>query len=53
VEHREVALELARLPEQIRGFGPVKAASVERAEARRAQLLEALSSETATRAAAE
>jgi len=34
-----VAIELARLPEEIRGFGPVKLASIEKAGARRADLL--------------
>ncbi|RJL06717.1 indolepyruvate ferredoxin oxidoreductase family protein [Paracoccus aestuarii] len=34
-----VALELAQLPQSVRGFGPVKAAAAERAAARRAELL--------------
>jgi len=39
---RDLVLELALLPLQIRGYGPVKAASVVKAEARRAQILAAL-----------
>ncbi len=38
----EAALALARLPLQIRGFGPVKLASIENAEKRRAEIREAL-----------
>ena len=38
---RAVALELARLPLEIRGFGPVKAKAAEAAAARRAELLAA------------
>ena len=38
----EVAVELAELPLQIRGFGPVKEKNARVAEARRAELLEAL-----------
>jgi indolepyruvate ferredoxin oxidoreductase len=38
---RAVALELARLPLEIRGFGPVKAKAAEVAAARRAELLAA------------
>jgi indolepyruvate ferredoxin oxidoreductase len=38
----ETAVALASLPEQIRGYGPVKAAAVERAKLREAELLEAL-----------
>jgi indolepyruvate ferredoxin oxidoreductase len=34
-----IAVELARLPEDIRGFGPVKLASIEKANARREGLL--------------
>ena len=37
-----VAVELAALPEAIRGFGPVKKASAQAAEGRRDELLEAL-----------
>ncbi len=38
-----VALELARLPDAIRGFGPVKEAAVKKAAARKAELLAAYS----------
>jgi indolepyruvate ferredoxin oxidoreductase len=41
----DVAVALAELPEQIRGFGPVKLASVERARARERQLLDTLRGE--------
>ncbi len=41
-ETHEVATALAALPEQIRGFGPVKLASVEKARLKEKQLLEAL-----------
>ena len=37
-----VAIELARLPQEIRGFGHVKHAAAERADTRRAALLERL-----------
>ena len=37
---RAIALELARLPEQIRGFGHVKERSVLLAEQRRGELLQ-------------
>ena len=47
------AVELARLPEQIRGFGHVKAASVRRAEAARADLLAAFRGGAAVLQAAE
>jgi indolepyruvate ferredoxin oxidoreductase len=39
----DTAVALAELPDQIRGFGPVKDANREKAQARRTQLLEALS----------
>ena len=39
---RDAIVELARLPLQIRGFGPVKQANAARAEARRAALLAAI-----------
>ena len=39
---RDIALELAALPLEIRGFGPVKMRSAEAAAARRAELLAAL-----------
>ncbi|MEO1676790.1 MAG: indolepyruvate ferredoxin oxidoreductase family protein [Pseudomonadota bacterium] len=38
-ETRDAIIELAELPLQIRGFGPVKQANAERAEARRKELL--------------
>ncbi|MGD8324573.1 MAG: indolepyruvate ferredoxin oxidoreductase family protein, partial [Gammaproteobacteria bacterium] len=38
-ERLETAVALAELPESIRGFGPIKSASVEVADARRAELL--------------
>jgi indolepyruvate ferredoxin oxidoreductase len=38
----DAALELARLPLSIRGFGPVKAANAKSAAQRRAMLLQAL-----------
>ena len=38
----DTAVALASLPEQIRGFGPVKAAAIERARLREAELLETL-----------
>jgi indolepyruvate ferredoxin oxidoreductase len=40
----EIAREIARLPLRVRGFGPVKAANAEAAEARRAELLRAFRS---------
>ena len=41
-ELHETAVALASLPEQIRGYGPIKMAAVERAKLREAELLEAL-----------
>ena len=41
----ECALELASLPNEIRGFGPVKEASIAEAEARKTQLLERLNAQ--------
>jgi indolepyruvate ferredoxin oxidoreductase len=41
-ETHEVVTALAALPEQIRGFGPVKLASVEKTRLKKKQLLEAL-----------
>ena len=38
---RDIAIELAALPLEIRGFGPVKAQAAEAAAARRAELLAA------------
>ncbi len=40
----ELACQLARLPTQIRGFGPVKMASIKAYESRRSELLAALES---------
>ncbi len=42
-----IAVELATLPESIRGFGPVKKASAETADTRRDELLTALSAREA------
>jgi indolepyruvate ferredoxin oxidoreductase len=41
----DIAVALAELPEQIRGYGPVKLASVEKARARERQLLDTLRGE--------
>jgi indolepyruvate ferredoxin oxidoreductase len=41
--NRDLVMELALLPLQIRGFGPVKAANAEKAARRRGELLAALS----------
>jgi indolepyruvate ferredoxin oxidoreductase len=38
-EHAKACLELARLPQQIRGYGHVKQASIDRARARQRELL--------------
>jgi indolepyruvate ferredoxin oxidoreductase len=46
------AVDLAALPEQIRGFGPVKAASVEKAKAREKELLASLRNPLRERVAA-
>ncbi|MGD9508871.1 MAG: indolepyruvate ferredoxin oxidoreductase family protein [Geminicoccaceae bacterium] len=51
--NQAAAVELARVPEQIRGFGHVKAANVERAKANEARLLEAWRHESALQQAAE
>jgi indolepyruvate ferredoxin oxidoreductase len=40
-ENLAAAAELARLPQEIRGYGHVKAAAIERFEARKAELLKA------------
>ena len=48
-----IALEIARLPEHIRGYGPVKAAQIEAAEARQAELLTAFRKRCAPASAAE
>ena len=42
VQNRHIAIALAELPLQIRGFGPVKAANAEKAAARREEMLAAL-----------
>ncbi len=49
----DTAVALAELPDQIRGFGPVKDANRAKAEAQRTQLLEALSRPPALAVAAE
>ena len=52
-KHR-LAVELARLPQEIRGFGPIKMAAIEKAAGRAAQLREALARNAGdNRAAAE
>jgi indolepyruvate ferredoxin oxidoreductase len=48
-----LAVEIARMPEQIRGFGHVKEAHLERAKKREAELLAAFRAPTPTRTAAE
>jgi indolepyruvate ferredoxin oxidoreductase len=48
-----VAVQLAELPQQIRGFGHVKTASVERARLRQAELLAAFNEKPSTSQAAE
>ena len=52
-DNHGVAVELARVPEQIRGFGHVKEANVERAKLREAELRAAFDAEPAVLAAAE
>jgi indolepyruvate ferredoxin oxidoreductase len=49
----DVAVALAELPDQIRGYGPVKDANRAKAEVRRTQLLEALSRPVTVAMAAE
>lgn len=44
-EKMPVVLELAKLPESVRGYGPVKDAAVAELESKREELLEALTSE--------
>jgi indolepyruvate ferredoxin oxidoreductase len=51
-ETHDTAVALAALPEQIRGFGPVKAASVEKAQAKAKELATALASPARQKAAA-
>jgi indolepyruvate ferredoxin oxidoreductase len=48
-----LAVEIARMPEQIRGYGHVKEAHLERAKKREAELLAAFRAPTSTRTAAE
>ncbi|MEQ9335178.1 indolepyruvate ferredoxin oxidoreductase family protein [Thalassobaculum sp.] len=52
-ETHGIAVELAGVPEQIRGFGHVKERNVERAEQRKAQLLGQLRNPEAAKTAAE
>jgi indolepyruvate ferredoxin oxidoreductase len=52
-DRHALALEIARLPEQIRGYGHIKRRSIEKAKAREAALLEAYRTRTAPRVAAE
>ena len=52
-ERLALAVEIAALPQQVRGFGPVKAASVARVKAREAELLMRLEAPSALAAAAE
>ena len=48
-ELHETAVALASLPEQIRGYGPVKTAAIERAKLREAELLQTLRREPGER----
>ncbi|MGI9493347.1 MAG: DUF6537 domain-containing protein, partial [Geminicoccaceae bacterium] len=43
-ERHQTAVELANVPEMIRGFGPIKAAAIERAEQRKRDLFETYNS---------
>ena len=52
-DNHAVAIELAAVPEMIRGFGHVKESHVERAEQRRAALLGQFRNPEAARTAAE
>jgi indolepyruvate ferredoxin oxidoreductase len=52
VDNHALAVEIASLPEQIRGFGPIKQCNVERTRAREAELLAMLRSAKATPSAA-
>lgn len=52
-ETHAIAVDLASVPEQIRGFGHVKERHVERAEQRKAALLGQLRNPEAARTAAE
>ena len=49
----DVAVDLARLPEIIRGFGPVKAENVEKARKKRKELLGNLRKAPVTRVVAD
>jgi len=51
-DNHALAVEIAGLPEQIRGFGPIKQCNVERVEVREAELLAMLRGATATPSAA-
>jgi indolepyruvate ferredoxin oxidoreductase len=51
-ENHGIAVELARIPQQIRGFGPVKAANLADARARQEKLLAAFRSPPAPHAIA-
>jgi indolepyruvate ferredoxin oxidoreductase len=46
-----IAVELAALPEQIRGYGPIKAAAIDKAARRREELLQRFRSAGAARPA--
>jgi indolepyruvate ferredoxin oxidoreductase len=52
-DRHALAVEIAQLPEQIRGYGHIKRASAVKAKAREAALLQAFQTQTAQRAAAE
>ncbi len=52
-ENHGIAVRIAAVPEEIRGFGHVKAKNVEEAKARQAELLEAFRNPTSTASAAE
>ncbi|MBX6321040.1 MAG: hypothetical protein IRY94_04355, partial [Rhodospirillaceae bacterium] len=52
-ERHSLAVDIAAVPERIRGYGHVKRATLAEARARQAALVEALRAERVTRAAAE
>ncbi len=52
-ENHGIAVRIAAIPDEIRGFGHVKAKNVEEAKARQAELLEAFRNPTASASAAE
>ena len=52
-ENHGIAVRIAAIPDEIRGFGHVKAQNVEEAKARQAELLEAFRNPTASASAAE